>query len=254
MRSSRSRSARVRVWYARAVLVVLLALGVSTLDHYADAGEGEKDCLVQVRPASPEVVQRIEAPYAGLVQHGGTVNDASCVNAVAVHGVVRPRTVREVRAALAYARDHDLEVAVGGTRHSMGGQAAHPAVWCSTCRDMASVTPDAMHGAGTGRAGRDLGDGARGAARGRSLGAGDAQHRRAQRGRHRVGERARRRLPHRSLAPSVRSLRIVLADGSLRKVSRDARPWSCSHAAVGGYGLFGVIVEVELDAVPDEMY
>ena len=100
MRSSRSRSARVRVWYARAVLVVLLTLGVSTLDHYADAGEGEKDCLVQVRPASPEVVQRIDAPFAGLVQRGGTVNDASCVNAVAVHGVVRPRTVREESVAV----------------------------------------------------------------------------------------------------------------------------------------------------------
>ena len=39
----------------------------------------------------------------------------------------------------------------------------------------------------------------------------------------------------------------------MRKVSRDRDP-ELFHAAVGGYGLFGVIVEVELDAVPDEMY
>ena len=49
-----------------------------------------------MRPAAPEVVERIASPYAGLVQRGGTVNDASCVNAVPVHGVARPRTVREV--------------------------------------------------------------------------------------------------------------------------------------------------------------
>ena len=96
-----SGSARVRVWYARAVLVVLLAVGASTLDHYTDAGAGEKNCLVHERQASPELVQRVAAPFSGLVQRGSTVNDASCVNAVGVHGVVRPRSEGEVRDAIA---------------------------------------------------------------------------------------------------------------------------------------------------------
>ena len=141
-----SGSARVRVWYARAVLVVLLTLGASTLDHYSDAGAGEKDCLVQVRPAAPEVVQRIATPLSGLVQRGGTVNDASCVNAVAVHGVVRPRTERAVREAIDHAREHGLKVAVGGTRHSMGGQAAHPGGLVLDMRAMDSVVTDAERG------------------------------------------------------------------------------------------------------------
>ena len=99
---------RVRVWYARTMLLVLLTLGITTLDHWSAAGEGDKACAVQVREASPDVVRRIETPFAGLVQRGGTVNDASCVNEVAVAGVARPRSVDDVRAALSYAREHDL--------------------------------------------------------------------------------------------------------------------------------------------------
>ena len=253
MRSSRSRSASVRVWYARTVLVVLLAIGVSTLDHYADAEEGEKDCLVQVRPASAEVVRRIEAPYAGLVQRGGTVNDASCVNAVAVHGVVRPRTVREVRDALSYARDHDLKVAVGGTRHSMGGQAAHPGGLVLDMRDLDSVVVDAGHGTvrvGAGATWRVVLEALH--EEGLSVGAmpgidvlsvGGTVSVNAHGADFRSG----------SLAPTVRSLLMVTADGSVRRVSRDADP-ELFRAAVGGYGLFGVIVEVELETVADEVY
>lgn len=45
---------------------------------------------------------------------------------------------------------------------------------------------------------------------------------------------------------SVRALQLVLADGSVREVSRSAHP-ELFRAAVGGYGAIGVITEVELD-------
>ncbi|WP_439938821.1 FAD-binding oxidoreductase [Nocardia sp. N13] len=244
---------RVRIWYARAALVVLLSVGVAQVDHWSDAGDGEKDCVVQVRAASPEVVQRVATPFAGLVQRGGTVNDASCVNAVAVHGVVRPTSVADVQAALAYAREHDLKVAVGGTRHSMGGQASYPGGLVLDMTRLASVRID--DGRGTVR----VGAGAPWKVvlealheEGLSVGAmpgidilsvGGTVSVNAHGADFRTG----------SLAPTIRSLRMVLADGSVREVSRQQDP-ALFRAAIGGYGLFGVIVEVELETVPDEVY
>jgi FAD/FMN-containing dehydrogenase len=235
------------------MLVVLLTLGITTLDHWSAAGEGDKACAVQVREASPDVVRRIATPFAGLVQRGGTVNDASCVNEVAVAGVARPRSVREVREALAYAREHDLKVSVGGTRHSMGGQASYPGGLVLDMAALDSVVVDA--GRGTVR----VGAGATWKVvlealheEGLSVGAmpgidilsvGGTVSVNAHGADFRTG----------SLAPTVRSLRMVLADGSVRTVSRDSDA-ELFRAAMGGYGLFGVIVEVELDTVPDEVY
>ena len=252
-RGMRTRRPRIRVWYARAVLLVVLTIGATTVDHYSTAGDGPKECVVQVRPAAPEVVERIAAPYAGLVQRGGTVNDASCVNAVAVHGVARPRTVREVRQALTYAEAHDLKVAVGGTRHSMGGQASYPGGLVLDMRDLSSVVVDADRGTvrvGTGATWKSVLETLH--PQGLSVAAmpgidilsvGGTVSVNAHGADFRTG----------SLAPSVRSLLLVTADGTSRRVSRDHDP-ELFRAAIGGYGLFGVIVEVELETVPDEVY
>lgn len=253
MGSTSSGPARVRVWYARTLPVVLLAVGASTLDHYADRGAGEKDCQVQVRPASPDVVQRAAAPFAGLVQRGGTVNDASCVNAVAVHGVVRPRSERDVRDAIGHARAHDLKVAVGGTRHSMGGQASHPGALVLDMRAMDAVVLHAERGVVRVGAGatwshvlevlHQEGLSVRAMPSIDVLSVGGTVSVDAHGADFRTG----------SLAPTVRALRMVLADGTVREVTRQSDP-ELFRAAVGGYGLFGVIVEVELDVVPNEVY
>lgn len=250
----RTRRPRIRVWYARAVLLVLLTLGTTTLHHYSAAGDGTKECLAQVRPASPEVVRRIAEPIPGhLVQRGGTVNDASCVNAVPVHGVVRPRTTGEVRDATRYARDHDLTITPGGTRHSMGGQASFPGGLVLDMRDLDSVVVDADRGTvrvGAGATWKVVLEALH--PEGLSVAAmpgidvlsvGGTVSVNAHGADFRTG----------SLAPSVRSLLIVVADGSVRRVSRDRDP-ELFRAAIGGYGLFGVIVEVELETVPDEVY
>ena len=49
---------------------------------------------------------------------------------------------------------------------------------------------------------------------------------------------------------TVRSLRMMLADGSLVTCSRSENEGLFRHA-MGGYGLFGVIVDLELDMVPN---
>jgi FAD/FMN-containing dehydrogenase len=52
---------------------------------------------------------------------------------------------------------------------------------------------------------------------------------------------------------SVRSLRMMLADGRVVTASRTENEDLFRHA-IGGYGLFGVILAAELDIVPNEIY
>ena len=55
------------------------------------------------------------------------------------------------------------------------------------------------------------------------------------------------------IASSVESLRLMLADGSVRRCGRleNAELFSL---VLGGYGLFGIILEVDLRVVPNEPY
>lgn len=61
-----------------------------------------------------------------MIQRGGTVNDASCLNRTPVVGVAHPQSIRELREVLAFAAREDLQVTPFGARHSMGGHAFTP--------------------------------------------------------------------------------------------------------------------------------
>ena len=55
------------------------------------------------------------------------------------------------------------------------------------------------------------------------------------------------------IASSVESFRIMLADGTIQRCSREENRELFS-LALGGYGLFGIILDVELRVVPNELY
>jgi FAD/FMN-containing dehydrogenase/dTDP-4-amino-4,6-dideoxygalactose transaminase len=56
-----------------------------------------------------------------------------------------------------------------------------------------------------------------------------------------------------TLAESVLGFRILLADGSVKSVSRDENP-DLFRNAIGGYGLFGVMLDVDLELLEDCVY
>ena len=56
-----------------------------------------------------------------------------------------------------------------------------------------------------------------------------------------------------ALAKSIKSMRVMLADGSLKTVSPTENR-ELFDLVVGGYGLFGVIVEAELDIADNLVY
>jgi FAD/FMN-containing dehydrogenase len=167
--------------------------------------------------------------------------------------VVRPRSVTDVREALGFAREHGLVVSIAGTQHAMGGQASYPGALVLDMRDLDAVTcarrPAHRHGAGR----RDVAQGARARPPGGAVGGdmpgidvlsvGGTVSVNA----HGMDFRAG------SLSSTIRSMRVMLADGTVHKISRHQEP-ELFRSVIGGYGLFGVVLDVELGLVDSEMY
>jgi FAD/FMN-containing dehydrogenase len=246
-------------WALGAALALVLVVGIVAGDRYSSAPVGPRECTAEVRPVAfgaMGTVPAVPVPSGtalGLVQVGGVVNDASCLNEVSVHGVVRPGSEEDVVQAVAYARQNDLAVSVSGTRHAMGGQASYPGGLLLDMRGMDAVTVDAEAGTvrvGAGATWRSVLETLHPAGRAVAampsidiLSVGGTVSVNA----HGVDFRRG------SLAGTVRSVRLVAADGTVRDVDRASDP-DLFGAVIGGYGLFGVITEVELETVPDTVY
>ncbi len=260
-RPARSTSRRrVRLLVVAAVLLTVLTIGGQKVALWSGIPAAAKNCVVHPAPApvpSPPPrtpVAPATAPYPGtLAQQGGTVNDASCLNRTRVYGVVRPRSIADVRESLVFAREHDLVVSIAGTQHAMGGQASYPGALVLDMRGFDAVTVDP-----------DL--------RTASVQAGATWHQVLEQV-HPVGLSVSTMpgidvlsvggtvsvnahgLDFRagSLSSTIRSLRVMLADGTVHRVDRKHRP-ELFRSVIGGYGLFGVVLDVELDLVESEMY
>ncbi|WP_298134697.1 FAD-binding oxidoreductase [Micropruina sp.] len=252
----RRRPLRFRARHAVAVFAVLILLsyGISMAEVYSALAQRPKDCNVRQLAAAPDAAT--PAGFADpdwLVQRRGTVNDASCLNRTAVYGVAQPTDEAELGKALAFAREHDLKVAPSGARHSMGGQASWPGALILDMTAMNRITIDEASGTvrvGGGALWRQVlealhphGLSVTGMPSIDVLSVGGTLSVNAHGTDFRTG----------SLAGTVRSLRLMKADGSIVTLGAGHDP-DLFHAVIGGYGLFGVIVEAELATVPDELY
>lgn len=176
------------------------------------------------------------------------VNDITQLNPIQVAGIITPTTVDEIVAAV---RAHPGPVSIGGGRYSMGGQTATPGALQIDMRSFNRVLAfDSANKTITVQPGirwRDIqrridssnlsvkimqtyadftvGGSMSVNVHGRYIGLGP-------------------------LALSVRSFKIVLADGSLVEASRTVHP-EIFYGAIGGYGGLGVIVEATLDLADD---
>lgn len=236
-------------------MVLTLSYGSDVVATYAGLPERPRDCMVRqlaALPVTPEITVDIAHP-AWLIQQGGTINDASCLNRTDIYGIARPSTDDELRTALAFASEHHLQVSLSGTRHSMGGQASSPGALIldlTALNRIAVDTPSRTVRVGGGATWREVLEAVQ--ARGLAvkampsidiLSVGGTISANAHGVDFRVG----------SLASTIRSLRVMLADGQLRTLDRSHQP-DLFEAVIGGYGLFGVIVDAELDLVPNEVY
>ena len=242
-----------------AVVVVLFGVyGFRKLQALAADPKGEKDCRPAVGSAEQgkidlEQIKAI-APLPGVKwsQLGGSINDASCLNKTEIYGVVEVHSVEDIAKTLAFARDNRLSVTTAGVRHSMGGQAFRKG---GIVLDMRSFNRIGLNEA----------------ARSVTVQPGATWHDIQNVLHPRFAVRAMQStdiftvggsisvnahgMDHQAgaLAKSIKSMRVMLADGTLRTVSPTENR-ELFDLVIGGYGLFGVIVEAELDIADNLVY
>lgn len=247
---------RFRIRHACAAFcgLIVISYGAAMIDTYGSTAVRPRDCILRQLAANPEsAVVEVTGYPDWLSQRRGTVNDASCLNRTEVYGVARPADEAELGRALAFAGEHDLKVSLAGARHSMGGQASWPGALIVDLTAMDRITVDEASGTvrvGGGALWRQVlealhphGLSVSGMPSIDVLSVGGTISVNAHGADFRTG----------SLAGTVRGLRLMKADGSVVTLDADHDP-DLFYAVIGGYGLFGVIVEAELATVPDEVY
>ena len=172
------------------------------------------------------------------------VNDITTLNPIRVGKVVRPHSEQDIIDAI---RSTDGPISIGGGRYSMGGQTAYPASLHFDMRSFNRILElDAdnkrirVQSGATWRQIQEYIDPHDLSIRvmqdfnnftvGGSLSV-NAHGRFNEEG---------------PIIGTVRSIRIILADGKVYEASRETNP-ALFYAAIGGYGGIGVITEVELD-------
>jgi FAD/FMN-containing dehydrogenase len=242
----------------RRVLAGAVGLGAAALAarqvyRWGAPPDGEKLCDFAYPAPPPNDGLTEAAPGLEFTQRGGTINDASCLNRTPVLGIAAPRSIDDVRAALSYARAGGYKVTAAGTRHSMGGQSFHRGglvldmraldridldlanrtivvgagvKWSSLLQylDEHGLSVKAMQSVSAFTVGGTLSVNAHGIA-------------------HTPG----------CVAHTVRFLDVMLANGEVIKASPQENGELFRHV-LGGYGLFGVILEAQLDVVANDVY
>ena len=188
---------------------------------------------------------------------GEIVNDIhSKLNQTRVAGVRRPRSIEDVRSVVREARAAGLPIAICGGRHSMGGQQFAEGAILVDMRDLNSIGPFDNR--------RGLLEVAAGIQWPALLDALDAMQDHNDEGwtiaqkqtgadRLTIGGALSanvhgRGLTMRPFIQDVESFVLVDADAELRRCSRTENP-ELFRLAIGGYGLFGIIVSVTLRLV-----
>jgi FAD/FMN-containing dehydrogenase len=185
-------------------------------------------------------------------QKGGTINDVSCLDRTAVYGIVKVTSVDDIKNALQFAREQYLKISMAGAKHSMGGQAFYKN---NLVLDMKSFNKIELHEdtksitVQSGTTWHDIQNFLHPKYAVKAMQSTDVF---TVGGSISVNAHGMDHLAG-SVGSSIRAMRVMLADGSIVHVSRDENP-ELFTLVVGGYGLFGVILDVDLDIVNNDIY
>lgn len=191
-------------------------------------------------------------PALPWLTKGGDINDASGLSMTPVYGVIEVSEEDHIASALAFARTNGLKVSVAAVRHSMGGHAFDDNALVLDMRKFNKVSVDAAAKTMTLQPGarwHDIQDllHPRFAVKAMQstdiFSVGGSLSVNAHGMDHQAG----------SVAGSIRSMRVMLADGSVTTCSPAENTELFRHV-VGGYGLFGVVLEATLDIVDNAVY
>ena len=231
--------------------LILIFLGIRKIYYLSSDPKTEKDFFPNIhhkRKPLDEAPARL--PFSQL---GGTINDVSGVNRTSIYGILQIKSEDELRNTLHFARQQKLTVSIAGTKHSMGGQefatdalvldmhgfnqmsvdakskiltVQSGAIWHHILEYLNPYTLsiEAMQSFDLPTVGGTISVNAHGLD-------------------HRIG----------GIASTIQSLRLMLADGSIQTLSRREND-ELFQAVIGGYGLFGIILDVQLTLMDNLAY
>src|SRR5713101_4848864 len=240
------------------VAASLLILSAKKIFDYAAAPDYEKESDF-VFPHNPDrekptvLIAEPKSPPISFKQSGGFTNDASHLNKTAVYGIVKISNEDDIRNALQFAREKNLKVTCAGQQHSMGGQTFTHDGLVLDLRNFNHIRLDKEHKTVNLQSGvrwwqlQQLLD-----TEGLSVKSMQSINIFSVGGTLSINAHGIDPMPG-PIAPTVRSLRVMLSDGSTVQASPTENT-ELFRYVLGGYGLFGVILDVDLDVVDNEMY
>ena len=252
-RRRRRRSAAIATAVAASLSLVV---GKKAYDYGAPP-MAPKDCTFTfpdpLSESAVQVVSEPAEPALAFSQRGGTINDASCLNRTAINGIVDIKSVDDVAAALHVAARRGWKVSAAGVRHSMGGQAFMSGNLVLDMRGLNGIAIDRQNRTMTVQSGATWDEVQRRLdVEGLSVVAMQSINIFTVGGSLSVNAHG---ISHRPgpIGVTVRSMRIMLSDGRIVTASPHENPDLFRHA-IGGYGLFGIILDAEIDLTENEIY
>jgi FAD/FMN-containing dehydrogenase len=182
-----------------------------------------------------------------------TINDTSCLNETRVYDIIAIKNSDDIRHAIKRAQEKNVPISIAGIRHSMGGQAFfHDALVLDMTSFNRIIALDEKNKILTVESGatwhqiqlylhqKNLAVKAMQSTDIFTVGGSISVN--AHGMDHISG----------SIASTIRSFTIMLANGTIQKVTDTIQP-ELFRAVIGGYGLFGIILEVELEVTDNVM-
>ena len=209
-----------------------------------------KDCGPEI-PLGKEPGQPLEAnlPWS---QRSGTVNDVSCLSRTPVLGVVAVKSEKDIADALGFSRANGFKVSMAGAMHSMGGHAFTPNGIVLDMTGFNAVTVNEAARTMTVQSGARWHDiqnrlhprfAVKAMQSSDVFTVGGSISVNAHGMDHQVG----------AVERTLKRLRVMLADGTVVAASRTENADLYRHI-VGGYGLFGVILDAEIEITDNVIY
>jgi FAD/FMN-containing dehydrogenase len=239
-------------------LVSAFAFSTRKVLQYAAEPSAENDCTNLLSSTPSESIAENgtagEIPSDALPwgQKGGYINDASCLNSTAIYGVVQVVNEDDIRNAILFAREQGLKVSLAGVRHSMGGQAFYENAIVLDMTHFNEMALDEQQKILTVQSGATWHDiqeffhptyAVKAMQSTDIFTVGGSVSVNAHGMDHQAG----------AVGSTIRSMRLMLMDGSVKTLSRDENE-DLFRLVIGGYGLFGVILEVALEVTENVVY
>ncbi|MBI1870444.1 MAG: FAD-binding oxidoreductase [Chlamydiae bacterium] len=204
--------------------------------------------------AKPVIIKVNPSPFRiQFKQKGGFTNDASYLNKTSVYGIAKISSVEDVKNALFFAKENNLKVTSAGQQHSMGGQSFISNGLVLDMKNFNQMTLDKGHkilkvqsGAIWANVQEFLNK------EGLAVKAMQSINIFTVGGTLSVNAHGIDHCPG-SIAPTVKSMHIMLSSGEIKTAS-PVENSELFRSVLGGYGLLGVILDVDLEVVDNEIY